>query len=122
MHESLLGWMHRLAKLTHEDLANQFDPAALKKLKIFVKRCLVDQEVPANLSANDFAIWIYELKTSEVDWSCALGSTILRAEELTANGDPNGATQLLENFSEQCSWIPMKEIAKGEALRHAGSK
>lgn len=116
-----MGWLHDMADLSHEDLVGLFDAAAHQKLKQLVNLCLVGQSVPTDLSAEEFAHWIHDLRGSERDWNRSLGSTLLKAEELQAAGDRKGAVAVLEQFASQCSWVPLRDIAEGEARRHAAS-
>lgn len=121
MYDALIAWLYDEAELSHDDLVSRFDSAAHQKLKQLVDQCLIGQTLPPDLSAKEFAHWIHDLRSSERDWNRSLGNALLKAEELHAGGDQQGAITVLEQFAAQCSWIPLRDIAEGEAQRHAAS-
>ena len=118
--DKLIGWLHRMAKLSHSDLAARFDEANRDSLAQLVSRCVPTQSVPGDLAPEEFAEWVHGLRDSARDWNRALGSALLKAEDTHAGGDQSAAIELLEQFAAQCPWLPLKEIAEGEARRHGG--
>ena len=118
MQDGLIDWLHRLAKLSHAELAAKFDVSAQTKLMKLVELCVSGVVVPTDLSAEEFAQWIHDLRDSERDWNRSLGVAILSAEDAHTAGDAAGAARSLRDFASQCAWLPLREIAEGEARRH----
>lgn len=119
--DDLIGWLHSMAELAHADLVTRFDDECKESLSKLVNLCLPSQTVPADLSSEEFAQWVHDLKTSERDWNRALGAVIVKAEDAHASGDRVASVRLLSEFAAGCPWIPLKDIADGEARRHQAS-
>jgi hypothetical protein len=107
-----------MAKLSHAELAARFDLSTRTRLVQLVDLCVSGVAVPTDLSAEEFAQWIHDLRDSERDWNRSLGIAILSAEDAHAAGDAACAAKLLRDFASQCAWLPLRDIAEGEALRH----
>lgn len=118
MNDELIGWLRELGELSHPELVAKFDQSSHKRLIDLVQCCLEGVAIPCDLTADEFAQWIHDIRQSHLEWNRSLGLTLLEAEDASANGDNDAAVRLLTVFAERCSWIPLKDIAKGEARRH----
>jgi len=116
--DDLVAWLHSMADLAHADLVARFDDECKESLSELVNVCLPSQVVPGDISPEEFAHWVHDLRSSERDWNRALGAMIIRAADAHASGNRDISVRLLLEFVAECPWIPLKDIADGEARRH----
>lgn len=121
MQDALIGWLRDSGELTHAELIEQFDQSAHQRLIDLVQHCVEGLTVPSNLTADEFAHWVHDLRRSHLEWNRALGQALLDAEDAHADGKQNAAVQLLTKFAKDCSWLPLRDIAEGEAQRHGST-
>lgn len=107
-----------MAELAHEDLVARFDDESKESLSKLVRLCLPNQTVPENITSEEFAFWVHDLRKSERDWNRALGVVIVNADDAYANGNINTSVRILCEFVAECPWVPLKDIAEEEASRY----
>lgn len=107
-----------MAELAHEDLVARFDDETKESLSKLVSLCLPNQTVPENISPEEFAFWVHDLRKSERDWNRALVAVIINADDAYANGNKSTSVRILCEFVAECPWVPLKDIAGEEARRH----
>jgi hypothetical protein len=116
--DKLIGWLHKMAKLSTSELTGRFDEESRLSLARLVEECIPVRPVPDDLDAEEFADWIHGLRESEGEWNRALGAAILKAEDAAERSDSASGAEILTAFATECPWLPLREIAQREANRH----
>lgn len=117
MQDALIGWLRDVGELSSAELVAQYDQSAHQRLHDLVANCVEGLTVPGDLTVNEFAQWVHDIRRSHLEWNRALGQALLDAEDARFNGDRNAAVLLLTKFATQCAWLPLRVIAEAEAQR-----
>jgi hypothetical protein len=121
MQDALIGWLREVGELSDAELAAQFDQSAHQRLVDLARYCVEGVSVPVDLTADEFAQWVRDLRRSHFEWNRALGQALLDAEDAQSKGDKGTAVQVLTEFASACSWLTLRDISEGEAQRHGST-
>jgi hypothetical protein len=118
MQDDLIGWLRDAGELSHAELVAQFDQLTHSRLIDLAQHCVEGLTVPSNLTAEEFAHWVHDIRRSHLEWNRALGQTLLESEGACADGKIDVAVQMLTKFAAACPWVSLRAIANGEAQRY----
>ncbi|WP_208508253.1 hypothetical protein [Variovorax paradoxus] len=112
MDELIARWQ-KLADQPKEEIAAQFNDEARSLFAEFLMNGLGGAG-PQGIewaSAEEFAERVLDLRSNEKAWSRHLGDTLLRAQDLSDDGQVERAKQELISFRDTCPWILFADIA-----------
>ena len=115
--DRLVQELHDLAELPSDQLVKRYDVGRCRWLGDLVRLCVPTQCVPTDLTPEEFALWIADLRENERAWNRRLGTLLLEVESDTKSGARTNALDRVRGFLKDCPWVPLKEIAQTELER-----
>lgn len=116
--DGLTEWFHALAKLGYEEICDQATRENIDKLSLHIQRSVPEYSLPSDLTTEQFAEAVHELRKNESVWNQATMASLIRADDLFKVGLVHEAVQELHRFAASCPWALFKEAALNQSTRY----
>lgn len=116
-----IEWFHSFAEQPVPAIATHASDANREAIARFVALCLPDHTFPTNLSPEQFAEEVKELRGNEMTWNRSLMAALAHADDLASSGDAQAAAAALESFASSCPWAFFAEVARNQAAQYIAS-
>lgn len=107
-------WFHALANHDCGEIARRCSPENLSRLQDHVSHCLVGSPLPSDLTPEQFAEVVLDLRANELDWERAWLAAAVKADDLMLAGQTEEAVHALNMFAQDCPWQVFREAALHE--------
>jgi hypothetical protein len=118
--DALFGTLHELAEMPRDQLKRQKSQSTLAIVKRLLLCCWVNKSFPRDMSPDEFADFVYQLREEERVWSSKLGGLIVAAEDKMAAGDSSSTKEYFDYFLARCPLKSLREIALIERASFLG--
>ncbi|MGM9426905.1 hypothetical protein [Hydrogenophaga sp. MI9] len=92
----------------------------MTRLQEHVARCLDGNPLPTELTPEQFAEVVLDLRANELDWERAWMAAAVKADDLMLAGNTEEAVHALNVFAQDCPWQVFREAALHEVTRLLG--
>jgi hypothetical protein len=116
-----IGWFHELASLPRAQLVAEASVQNLTAFRNLMKCCLPNHPAPEDLSAEEFAAAVVNLRENELEWNRALMSALVKADDLNASHGRSHAADSLRSFANSCPWQLFQEVAEDQTQAYNAS-
>ena len=98
-------WFHGLANHARGEIAHRCSSESVARLQEHVALCLTGQQVPEQLTPEQFAEVVHDLRDNELEWERAWLNAAVMADDLLLAGQAEEAVHALSAFARTCPWI-----------------
>lgn len=115
LRQASIEWFHGLANHDHREIARRCSPESLARLRSHWVLCLNGHPAPRDLTPQQFAEVVLDLRANERDWERAWMAAAVKADDLMLAGQTEEAVHALQAFAQSCPWRSFREAALHEA-------
>ena len=115
LRQASIEWFHGLANHDHREIARRCSPESLERLRGHLALCLNGHPEPGDLTPQQFAEVVLDLRTNERDWERAWMAAAVKADDRMLAGQTEEAVHALNAFAQDCPWQVYREAALHEA-------
>lgn len=108
-------WFHGLANHDRNEIARRCSPENLALLRDHLVRCLAGSALPSDLTPQQFAEVVLDLRANELDWERAWMAAAVKADDRMLAGNTEEAVHALNAFAQDCPWQVFRAAALQEA-------
>lgn len=110
------AWFHVLANHDRSEIARRCSPENLSRLQDHVSQCFVGSPLPSDLTPEQFAEVVLDLRANELDWERAWLAAAVKADDLMLAGQTEEAVHALNAFAQDCPWRMFRAAARQEVF------
>jgi hypothetical protein len=111
-------WFHQLSRQPVDQLALQATEENRALFVRYVSTSLPNHAPPECQSPEEFARTVVALRDNERQWSRALMSALMMADDQYKAQGWQSAVAALQSFAESCPWKLFEEVARDQACNY----